>query len=49
MAEDSLTKRAENYRALSCNDCNRKFCLDYELPTCKGAKEDDVFTTCFRE
>ncbi|OQD78330.1 hypothetical protein PENDEC_c001G04189 [Penicillium decumbens] len=47
--EEFLSKRAEKYRALSCNDCNRKFCLDYELPTCKGAKEDDVFTTCFRE
>jgi hypothetical protein len=46
--EYSLNKRAAKYRALSCNDCNRKFCLDYELPTCKGAKEDDVFTTCFR-
>ncbi|KAJ5081994.1 hypothetical protein N7532_011037 [Penicillium argentinense] len=43
-----LSKRAKKYRQLSCNDCNRKFCLDYELPTCKGAKEDDVFTTCFQ-
>ncbi|KAL3475329.1 hypothetical protein BJX99DRAFT_159106 [Aspergillus californicus] len=41
-------KRAGNYRSLSCNDCNRKFCLDYDLPTCKGAKEDDVLTTCFQ-
>ncbi|CAI7571699.1 unnamed protein product [Penicillium bialowiezense] len=41
-------KRASKYRSLSCNDCNRKFCLDYELPTCKGAKETDVTTTCFR-
>ncbi|KAL4996529.1 hypothetical protein BDV10DRAFT_109988 [Aspergillus recurvatus] len=41
-------KRAGNYRSLSCNDCNRKFCLGYDLPTCKGAKEDDVFTTCFQ-
>ncbi|KAJ6109727.1 hypothetical protein N7486_001962 [Penicillium sp. IBT 16267x] len=40
--------RAQKYRALSCNDCNRKFCLNYELPTCKGAKEEDVFTTCFQ-
>ncbi|KAL2824531.1 hypothetical protein BDW59DRAFT_147469 [Aspergillus cavernicola] len=46
---DSLDeKRAGNYRSLSCNDCNRKFCLGYDLPTCKGAKEDDVFTTCFQ-
>ena len=42
-------KRAQKYRSLSCNDCNRKFCLDYELPTCKGAKEEDVYTTCFRK
>lgn len=46
-----LDERAEKqkHRTLTCNDCNRKFCLGYELPTCKGAKEDDVFTTCFRE
>ncbi|EHA21592.1 hypothetical protein ASPNIDRAFT_45472, partial [Aspergillus niger ATCC 1015] len=43
-----LGTRAKNYRSLNCNDCNRKFCLDYDLPTCHGAKEDDVFTTCFR-
>lgn len=47
--DDALSKRAQDYRALSCNDCNRKFCLNYELPICKGAKEDDVFTTCFRK
>ncbi|KKK16432.1 hypothetical protein P175DRAFT_0496930 [Aspergillus ochraceoroseus IBT 24754] len=41
-------KRTGNYRPLSCNDCNRKFCLGYDLPTCKGAKEEDVFTTCFQ-
>lgn len=38
----------KKYRSLNCNDCNRKFCLDYNLPVCKGAKEEDVFTTCFR-
>ncbi|CAI7579855.1 unnamed protein product [Penicillium manginii] len=47
--DHDLSKRANGYRQLNCNDCNRKFCLDYELPTCKGAKEDDVVTTCFRE
>lgn len=47
--ENVMYKRSTKYRALSCNDCNRKFCLNYELPTCKGAKEDDVFTTCFRK
>ncbi|KAL4802882.1 hypothetical protein BDV18DRAFT_145739 [Aspergillus unguis] len=43
-----IEKRAGNYRQLSCNDCNRKFCLGYDLPTCKGAKEEDVYTTCFQ-
>ncbi|KAF9892586.1 hypothetical protein FE257_000988 [Aspergillus nanangensis] len=48
-ATNSLhAKRADKYRPLSCNDCNRKFCLGYDLPTCKGAKEEDVFTTCFQ-
>ncbi|KAJ5658107.1 uncharacterized protein N7484_001756 [Penicillium longicatenatum] len=47
--EHDIIPRAQKYRALSCNDCNRKFCLNYELPTCKGAKEEDVFTTCFRK
>lgn len=46
---DEYSKRAQKYRSLNCNDCNRKFCLDYELPTCKGAKEEDVYTTCFRK
>lgn len=46
---ETIAERAQTYRALSCNDCNRKFCLDYELPICKDAKEEDVFTTCFRE
>lgn len=43
-----LEERKKKYRALNCNDCTRKFCLGYDLPTCKGAKEDDVVTTCFR-
>ncbi|OAX85093.1 hypothetical protein ACJ72_00537 [Emergomyces africanus] len=42
------TKGDKEYRALNCNDCNRRFCLDYGLPKCKGAKEEDVFTTCFQ-
>ncbi|KAL4888104.1 hypothetical protein BDV59DRAFT_189280 [Aspergillus ambiguus] len=41
-------KRVDKYRSLSCNDCNRKFCLDYDLPMCKRAKEEDIFTTCFQ-
>ncbi|KAG9682118.1 hypothetical protein KCU95_g14446, partial [Aureobasidium melanogenum] len=32
----------------TCNDCNRQFCLSYNLPICKDAKDDDVFTTCFQ-
>ncbi|KAJ5491532.1 hypothetical protein N7539_003099 [Penicillium diatomitis] len=36
-----LAARAQTYRALTCNDCNRKFCLDYKLPICKDAKEED--------
>ncbi|EAS33403.3 uncharacterized protein CIMG_04427 [Coccidioides immitis RS] len=41
-------KDDKKFRAANCNDCNRKFCLDYHLPMCKGAKEDDVVTTCFQ-
>lgn len=32
----------------NCNDCNKQFCLDYNLPICKKAMEKDVVTTCFR-
>ncbi|KAI5848042.1 hypothetical protein BZA05DRAFT_404241 [Tricharina praecox] len=32
----------------NCNDCNRQFCIDYNLPICKTAKEADVVTTCFQ-
>jgi hypothetical protein len=32
----------------TCNDCNRQFCLSYNLPICKDAKDADVFTTCFQ-
>lgn len=32
----------------TCNDCNKKFCLDYNLPICHNAKEEDVFSECFR-
>lgn len=38
----------KEYRAGNCNDCNRQFCLDYNLPICKGAGMEDVFTTCFQ-
>lgn len=39
----------KEYRAGNCNDCNRQFCLDYNLPICKGAGMEDVATTCFRK
>ena len=39
----------KEYRAGNCNDCNRQFCLDYNLPICKKASMEDVFTTCFRK
>ncbi|PGH18715.1 hypothetical protein AJ80_04368 [Polytolypa hystricis UAMH7299] len=44
----SSDKDDKKFRALNCNDCNRRFCLDYGLPKCKGATEADVVTTCFR-
>lgn len=37
-----------HHHTLTCNDCNRAFCLDYNLPICKNAKEEDVFAQCFR-
>ncbi|MCJ1450265.1 hypothetical protein MMC28_000594 [Mycoblastus sanguinarius] len=45
--EDEADDRKE-YRAGNCNDCNRQFCLDYNLPICKHAGMEDVFTTCFQ-
>lgn len=33
----------------TCADCNRQFCIDYNLPFVKGVKEEDISTTCFRE
>ncbi|KIH92102.1 hypothetical protein SPBR_03189 [Sporothrix brasiliensis 5110] len=32
----------------SCTQCNRAFCLNYNLPICKGAEEKDVVTMCFQ-
>ena len=32
----------------SCGDCNRSFCIDYNLPICRDVKEEDVVTVCFR-
>ncbi|KAK4547706.1 hypothetical protein LTR36_000664 [Oleoguttula mirabilis] len=50
-APSSTPKDASDRAALkgrSCTDCNKQFCLDYHLPICQGAKEDDVFATCFQ-
>ncbi|KAF2725069.1 hypothetical protein K431DRAFT_291246 [Polychaeton citri CBS 116435] len=44
---DILWSRDSSAR-LTCNDCNKQFCLDYDLSICKEAKEEDVFTTCFQ-
>lgn len=38
----------KQHHKLTCDDCNRAFCLDYNLPICKNAREEDVFATCFR-
>ena len=46
---DDLGEDKQEYRARNCNDCNRQFCLDYNLPICRGAVEKDVFTICFRK
>jgi hypothetical protein len=32
----------------TCADCNKQFCLSYNLPICKDVAEDNVFTTCFQ-
>lgn len=48
--EDTTTTDTggKKHHTLTCNDCNRAFCLEYNLPICKNAKEEDVFATCFR-
>lgn len=39
----------------TCNDCNRQFCLDYDLPILEDCKtenkgnQEDIFAECFRE
>ena len=39
----------KEYRPGNCNDCNKQFCLSYNLPICKDVDVEKVFTTCFRE
>ncbi|EXJ58413.1 hypothetical protein A1O7_05838 [Cladophialophora yegresii CBS 114405] len=49
--DDSSGSNGESHRPhrkLTCADCTRAFCLDYNLPICKDAREEDVFTTCFQ-
>ncbi|KAL8243669.1 hypothetical protein R6Q59_009927 [Mikania micrantha] len=46
--EDTDGHDAAQHRRLTCSDCTRAFCLDYKLAICKGAKEEDVFTSCFQ-
>ncbi|KIV99793.1 uncharacterized protein PV09_08598 [Verruconis gallopava] len=46
--DSSASKSEPKSHPGTCNDCNRKFCLDYNLPICKTAKEEDVVTTCFQ-
>ena len=47
--EEGSDEKKPPYRPKNCNDCSKQFCLNHNLPICKGAKEDDVSTTCFRE
>jgi len=32
----------------TCSECNKASCLSYNLTICESAKEEDVFTTCFK-
>ena len=32
----------------TCADCNKQFCLSFNLSICEEATEDDVITTCFQ-
>ncbi|KAK3991499.1 hypothetical protein QBC44DRAFT_379722 [Cladorrhinum sp. PSN332] len=40
-----LTARSQSS---SCTQCNRAFCLKYNLPICKDAEEKDIVTSCFQ-
>ncbi|KAF2086731.1 hypothetical protein K490DRAFT_66514 [Saccharata proteae CBS 121410] len=41
-------QRRQKTKERTCNDCNRQFCVNYNLGICKDAKEADVFTQCFQ-
>ncbi|KAK5274031.1 hypothetical protein LTR99_000714 [Exophiala xenobiotica] len=47
-APTSQAAQPYKHHKLTCADCTRAFCLDYNLPICKNAEEEDVFTTCFQ-
>ncbi|KAK5056235.1 hypothetical protein LTR84_012788 [Exophiala bonariae] len=47
-AQEEEKAPSKPHHKLSCADCTRAFCLDYNLPICKDAKDEDVFTTCFQ-
>ncbi|KAH6842669.1 hypothetical protein B0I37DRAFT_448108 [Chaetomium sp. MPI-CAGE-AT-0009] len=51
----AATEAAENANPLhpresstSCKQCNRAFCMKYNLPICKDAEEKDIKTSCFQ-
>ncbi|KAK3381908.1 hypothetical protein B0H63DRAFT_215875 [Podospora didyma] len=47
-AVGSLQEKEKRAASSSCTQCNRAFCLNYNLPICKGAEEKDVVTSCFQ-
>lgn len=47
--ETSTQQQQQQHKRLTCADCTKAFCLDQDLAICKGAKEADVFTSCFRK
>ncbi|KAK5467762.1 hypothetical protein LTS15_000735 [Exophiala xenobiotica] len=47
-SQASQAAQPYKHHKLTCADCTRAFCLDYNLPICKNAEEEDVFTTCFQ-
>ncbi|KAF2863857.1 hypothetical protein K470DRAFT_202730, partial [Piedraia hortae CBS 480.64] len=48
LSTGTVTKGDPPSKHRTCNDCTKQFCLDYHLPICQGAEEDDVFATCFQ-
>ncbi|KAI9799651.1 MAG: hypothetical protein M1833_003966 [Piccolia ochrophora] len=46
--ESKDDKKKPTPGARNCNDCNRQFCLDYNLPKCKEVKEKEVVAICFQ-